>query len=82
LALQARNGSMIAALATLTFLVTLWMLAVIGAAVIEGSGEKIRLALRGHILAPRETRRMIRPRHQPYRPHSAVQISARQRAAA
>ncbi len=38
---------MIAALATLAFLATLWLLVVVGAAVLEESGAKIAAALRG-----------------------------------
>ena len=38
---------MTAALDTLVFLVTLWMLVVVGAAVLEESGAKIAAALRG-----------------------------------
>jgi len=38
---------MIAALGTLVFLVTLWMLVVVGAAVLEESGAKILAALKG-----------------------------------
>lgn len=38
---------MTAALGTLVFLVTLWMLVVVGAAVLEESGGKIAAALRG-----------------------------------
>jgi hypothetical protein len=38
---------MIAALATLTFLATLWLLVVVGAAVLEESGAKIAAALKG-----------------------------------
>ena len=38
---------MIAALATLTFLATLWLLAVVGATVLEESGGKIAAALKG-----------------------------------
>ena len=38
---------MIAALGTLTFLATLWLLVVVGAAVLEESGAKIAAALRG-----------------------------------
>jgi hypothetical protein len=38
---------MIAALGTLTFLVTLWLLTVVGAAVLEESGAKIVAALKG-----------------------------------
>ena len=38
---------MIAALGTLAFLATLWMLVVVGAAVLEESGAKIAAALKG-----------------------------------
>ena len=38
---------MIAALATLAFLATLWLLVVVGAAVLEASGGKIAAALKG-----------------------------------
>ena len=38
---------MIAALATLAFLTTLWLLVVVGAAVLEASGAKIAAALKG-----------------------------------
>ena len=38
---------MIAALGTLAFLATLWLLVVVGAAVLEESGAKIAAALRG-----------------------------------
>ena len=42
---------MIAALGTLAFLATLWLLVVVGAAVLEESGAKVVVALRGE--APR-----------------------------
>ena len=38
---------MMAALGTLTFLATLWLLVVVGAAVLEESGAKIAAALKG-----------------------------------
>jgi hypothetical protein len=38
---------MMAALGTLTFLATLWLLTVVGAAVLEESGAKIAAALKG-----------------------------------
>jgi hypothetical protein len=38
---------MTAALGTLVFLATLWMLVVVGAAVLEASGDKIAAALKG-----------------------------------
>ena len=73
---------MIAALATLVFVTTLWMLVVVGAAVLETSGGKILAALKGRILAPTVATRAIRVRHQRYQPQRAVRISARQRVAA
>jgi hypothetical protein len=48
---------MIAALGTLVFLVTLWMLVVVGAAVLEESGAKIAAALKGKPL----TRQIVAP---------------------
>jgi hypothetical protein len=42
---------MIAALGTLTFLATLWLLVVVGAAILEDSGAKIAAALKGASLA-------------------------------
>lgn len=38
---------MTAALGTLTFLVTMWLIVVVGAAVLEESGAKIAAALKG-----------------------------------
>ena len=38
---------MIAALGTLTFLATLWLLVVVGAAILEESGAKVAAALKG-----------------------------------
>jgi hypothetical protein len=43
---------MIAALGTLPFLATLWMLAVLGAQVLEESGAKIAAALKGKQAQP------------------------------
>ena len=40
-------AAMLAPLGTLVFLATLWMLVVVGAAVLEESGEKIAAALKG-----------------------------------
>jgi hypothetical protein len=44
---------MIAALGTLAFLATLWLLVVVGAAVLEESGAKIAAALKG--MQPQQT---------------------------
>jgi hypothetical protein len=43
---------MIAALGTLPFLATLWLLVVLGAAVLEESGAKIAAALKGEPVRP------------------------------
>jgi hypothetical protein len=43
---------MIAALGTLAFLATLWLLVVVGASVLEESGAKIAAALKGKPVAP------------------------------
>jgi len=71
---------MTAALGTLVFLVTMWMLVVVGAAVLEESGAKIAAALKGKplsapVIAPVRTRARARVQ-QPTR------ASARWRAAA
>ena len=60
---------MIAALGTLVFLSTLWMLVVVGASVLEESGVRIAAALKGrergtHIIVPVRVRnrpRLARP---------------------
>jgi hypothetical protein len=44
---------MIAALGTLAFLATLWLLVVVGASVLEESGAKIAAALKGKAAQPR-----------------------------
>lgn len=71
---------MIAALGTLAFLATLWLLVVIGARVLEESGAKIAAALRGEpALQPVRIalRVRTRPRLQP-----AMRAQAEWRAAA
>lgn len=73
---------MITALATLTFLVTLWMLAVIGATVLEASGGKILAALKGQTLAPTVSMRPARGHNQRHQPRRVAPISVRLRAAA
>ena len=73
---------MIAALATLVFLSTLWMLVVVGAAVLGSSGSKILAALTGRSVFPTVSTRPFRIRHQRYQPLRPSRISARQRAAA
>jgi len=42
---------MIAALGTLAFLATLWLLTVVGAAILEESGAKVAAALKGQLQA-------------------------------
>jgi hypothetical protein len=59
---------MIAALGTLVFLTTVWMLVVVGAAILEESGAKIAAALKGKplhqpVMQGRTFR--IRMRHSP-----------------
>ncbi len=58
---------MIAPLGTLVFLATLWLLAVVGAAVLEESGAKIAAALKG------------KPVHRPPLATSAVRLRMRSR---
>jgi len=73
---------MIAALATLVFLTTLWLLAVVGAAVLEGSGGKIRAALRGRSMGSVAATRPVRIRFSRYRVERPLRANARMRAAA
>jgi hypothetical protein len=47
---------MIAALGTLPFIATLWLVVVLGAAVLEESGAKIAAALKGE---PAEARKLV-----------------------
>lgn len=59
---------MTAALGTLVFLVTLWMLAIVGAAILEESGAKIIAALKGRparrlTIAPMRMRVRYRTQH-------------------
>ena len=73
---------MIAALATLAFLATLWLLAVIGATVLDSSGTKILAALKGRSLSPAIATPPVRVRHQRFQAMRPARVSARQRAAA
>ena len=73
---------MIAALATLVFLITLWMLIVVVAAMLEASGSKILAALKGETAEPVLRTRPVRLRLHRLRPRRPVPISVRQRAAA
>lgn len=72
---------MTAALATLVFLATIWMLAVVGAHLFEKSGAKILAALQGRSTAPALATRPVRLRHQRFQPARA-RFTERQRAAA
>ena len=65
---------MMAAFGTLTFLATLWLLVVVGAAILEESGAKIAAALKGASLAsvpPRMASLRLRAR-----PRAAVAMRA------
>jgi hypothetical protein len=73
---------MIAAIGTLAFLTTLWLLAVIGAVVLEESGAKIAAALKGDLstVTPATVRPMrLRARAHVHRP---IRATAQWRAAA
>jgi hypothetical protein len=71
---------MIAALGTLAFLATLWLLVVVGAAVLEESGAKIAAALRGK---PIQSSLYVAPvRLRTRRLQKPLRASARWRAAA
>jgi len=72
---------MIAALGTLVFLATLWLLVVVGAAVLEESGAKIAAALKGKRDGPSVAPVRVRVRARP-RVQQPVRISATWRAAA
>jgi hypothetical protein len=72
---------MIAALGTLVFLATLWLLVVVGAAVLEESGAKIVAALKGRQPQPSPISVRVRVRSRP-RVQKPVRASAIWRAAA
>ena len=73
---------MIAALGTLAFLATIWLLAVVGAAVLEESGAKIAAALKGiAVLQPALSAPPIRLRTRS-RPSPVMRARPRLRAAA
>lgn len=72
---------MTAALATLVFLTTLWMLTVVGAKVLEQSGSKIAAALKGQVMEPVMRTSPQRLRH-PERERTAYRATPRLRAAA
>jgi hypothetical protein len=66
-ALSKEADVMIAVLGTLPFLATIWLVVVLGAAVLEESGAKIAAALKGTSPQPQvtSTRVRIRIRRQP-----------------
>jgi hypothetical protein len=71
---------MIAALGTLAFLATLWLLVVVGAAIFEESGAKIAAALKGKV--PHEPSVVpVRVRTRP-RLQQPMRVTAKLRAAA
>ena len=72
---------MIAALGTLVFLTTLWMLVVVGAAILEESGAKIAAALKGTPQRSPVVSVAIRVRARP-RVQRPMRVSANWRAAA
>jgi hypothetical protein len=72
---------MIAALGTLVFLATLWMLVVVGAAILEESGAKIAAALKGKPQRSPVVSVAIRIRARP-RVQRPMRVSANWRAAA
>ena len=72
---------MTAALGTLVFLATLWMLVVLGAAVLEESGAKIVAALKGKPRSWQVVAPVVRVRTRA-RMQQPVRASARWRAAA
>jgi hypothetical protein len=51
--LSNKDEAMTAAFGTLAFLTTLWLLVVVGAAVLEESGAKIAAALKGKSMEPK-----------------------------
>lgn len=73
---------MIAALGTLVFLATLWMLVEVGAAVLNASGSRILAALKGQSATPAVATRPVRIRHHRYQPLRPAPVTVRQRAAA
>jgi hypothetical protein len=73
---------MSAALGTLPFLATLWLLVVLGARVLEESGAKIAAALKGNV--PQETGAVVVPMRLRANPRTkgAIRVQPRWRAAA
>ena len=74
---------MTAAFGTLAFLATLWLLVVVGAAVLEESGARIAAALKGQPLhQPRPALAPVRVRTRMNAAQSPMRAEPRQRAAA
>ena len=69
---QEGTDAMIAALGTLAFLATLWLLVVVGASVLEVSGAKIAAALKG--------KSAEQPSFVPVRVRSRIRLQAPMRA--
>jgi hypothetical protein len=72
---------MIAAFGTLAFLVTLWLLVVVGAAVLEASGAKIVAALKGQptansALVPVRVRSRMKAAQAPMRAEPRQRVAA------
>jgi hypothetical protein len=72
---------MIAAMGTLVFLATLWLLVVVGAAILEESGARIAAALKGGRVQPslvsvRVRVRSRRPLAQPVRASATLRAAA------
>lgn len=72
---------MIAAMGTLVFLATMWLLVVVGAAVLEESGAKIAAALRGKPAAKSRAFAPLRVRARTRQPQP-MRAAAKWRAAA
>jgi hypothetical protein len=72
---------MIAPLATLAFLTAIWLLVVLGAAILEHSGARIASALKGQVPQPLARSVPVRVRGSA-RPQTAMRARARLRAAA
>lgn len=74
--------AMMAPLGTLVFLATLWLLVVVGAAVLEESGVKIAAALEGEASSRTSARSATAPRHSRVRAQQSMTAGQRWRAAA
>ena len=73
------TAAMLAPLGTLPFLATLWLLVVLGSAVLEESGAKIAAALKGappYRQTPMSMRMRVRSRPQPMRAEPRLRAAA------